>query len=39
MLEVKNLVKTYISKGSVITKALDDVSIKFPNTGMIFFTR
>ncbi len=36
MLEVKNLVKTYISKGSVITKALDDVSIKFPNTGMIF---
>ena len=36
MLEVKNLFKTYKTKGGVITKALDDVSILFPETGMIF---
>ena len=35
MIEVKNLKKTYNVKG-VITKALDDVSIKFPETGMVF---
>lgn len=36
MLEVKNLRKTYKSKNGVITKALDDVSLTFPETGMIF---
>lgn len=36
MLEVRNLFKTYKTKGGVITKALDDVSIVFPETGMIF---
>lgn len=36
MLEIKNLSKTYKSKGNVITKALDNVSIKFPDTGMVF---
>jgi ABC-type lipoprotein export system ATPase subunit len=35
MIEVKNLKKTYNVKG-IITKALDDVSIKFPQTGMVF---
>lgn len=36
MLEVKNLVKKYVSKKGTVVKALDDVSIKFPNTGMVF---
>lgn len=36
MLEVKNLCKTYITKGNVVTKALDDVSITFPDKGMVF---
>ncbi len=36
MLEIKNLSKTYKSKGNVITKALDNVSIKFPQKGMVF---
>ncbi len=36
MLEIKNLCKTYKSKGNVITKALDNVSIKFPQQGMVF---
>ncbi|MDE7095325.1 MAG: ABC transporter ATP-binding protein, partial [Anaeroplasmataceae bacterium] len=36
MLEVKNLRKVYKSKNGVITKALDDVSLTFPETGMIF---
>jgi type IV secretory pathway VirB4 component len=35
MIEVKNLKKTYNVKGN-ITKALDDVSIQFPETGMVF---
>lgn len=35
MLEVKNLVKTYSSKGGVV-HALDGVSIKFAETGMVF---
>ena len=35
MLEVKNLVKTYSSKG-VTVHALDGVSIKFPEAGMVF---
>ena len=36
MLIVRNLVKTYRSKGGVITKALDDVTVSFPETGMVF---
>lgn len=36
MLEVKNLVKQYAGKGGVVVKALDDVSVKFPETGMVF---
>ena len=36
MLEVKNLVKKYVSKKGTVVKALDDVSIKFPSTGMVF---
>ncbi len=36
MLEVKNLVKCYSTKGGVTVKALDDVSVKFPETGMVF---
>ncbi len=35
MIEVKNLKKTYNVKGN-ITKALDDVSIQFPERGMVF---
>lgn len=36
MLEVKNLVKQYAGKGGVVVKALDGVSVKFPETGMVF---
>ena len=36
MLEAKNLVKIYKPKRGVAVKALDDVSLKFPNRGMIF---
>lgn len=36
MLEVKNLKKVYSSKKGYITKALDDVSLTFPETGMVF---
>ena len=36
MLEIRNLTKTYKTKNNVITKALDNVSIKFPDTGMVF---
>ena len=36
MLEVKHLRKEYKTKKGVITKALDDVSITFPETGMVF---
>ena len=36
MIEVKNISKTYKSKGGVITKALDNVSIKFPEKGLVF---
>ena len=35
MIEVKNLKKTYNVKGN-ITNALDDVSIQFPEKGMVF---
>ena len=36
MLEVKNLSKIYSTKGGVTVKALDDVSVVFPETGMVF---
>ena len=36
MLEVKNLVKHYSTKGGVLVKALDDISVQFPETGMVF---
>lgn len=36
MLEVKNLVKVYSTKGGVTVHALDNVSVKFPETGMVF---
>ena len=36
MLEVKNLKKTYATKKGVETKALDDVSIQFPEKGLVF---
>lgn len=36
MLEAVNLTKIYKTKGSAPTKALDDVSIRFPETGMVF---
>jgi len=36
MLEIKNLTKIYKSKGGVKVKALDAVSVKFPENGMVF---
>lgn len=36
MLEVKHLRKEYKTKKGVVTKALDDVSLTFPETGMVF---
>ena len=36
MLEVKNLVKIYKPKKGVPVKALDNISLKFPDTGMVF---
>lgn len=36
MLEVKNLSKVYKTKNGVDVKALDNVSIQFPETGMVF---
>ncbi len=36
MLETRNLVKIYKPKKGVPVKALDGVSLKFPDTGMIF---
>ena len=36
MLQIKNLKKEYRTKGGVITKALDDVSITFPEKGLVF---
>lgn len=36
MLEVRNLAKYYSTKGGVTVKALDDVSVQFPETGMVF---
>lgn len=36
MLQIKNLKKEYRTKGGVVTKALDDVSITFPEKGLVF---
>ena len=36
MLEVRNLTKVYSGKGGVTVKALDDVSVVFPEKGMVF---
>lgn len=36
MLEVKNLTKIYTPKNGVAVHALDDVSLSFPETGMVF---
>ncbi len=36
MLEIKNVTKIYSTKGGTDTKALDDVSISFGETGLVF---
>ena len=36
MLIVKNLKKTYKTKGGVAVHALDDVSVTFPENGLVF---
>lgn len=36
MIELRNIYKTYKSKKGVSTKALDDVSLKLPDTGLVF---
>ena len=36
MLEVRNLTKIYSGKGGVSVRALDDVSVVFPEKGMVF---
>ena len=36
MLSIKNLTKIYKTKGGEDTKALDDITVSFPETGMIF---
>lgn len=36
MLEVRNLTKIYKTKESIETIALNSVSLKFPETGMVF---
>ena len=36
MLQTKNLVKIYKPKKGVPVKALDNVSLTFPETGMVF---
>lgn len=36
MLEIKNVTKVYKAKGGVDTKALDDVTISFGETGLVF---
>lgn len=36
MLEIKNLTKIYKNKVGADVKALDDISLKFPETGMVF---
>ena len=36
MLEVKNLIKIYHTKGGAEVRALDDISLAFPDKGMVF---
>ena len=36
MLEIKNITKTYTPKKGVPVRALDDVSLSFADTGMVF---
>ncbi len=36
MLEIKNITKVYSPKGGVTVRALDDVSVVFPEKGMVF---
>ena len=36
MLQIKNLSKAYKTKGGVVTRALDDVSVDFPEKGLVF---
>ncbi len=36
MLQIKNLSKTYKTKGGVVTRALDGVSVDFPEKGLVF---
>ena len=36
MLQIKNLTKIYKTKGGADTKALDDLTVSFPEKGMIF---
>ena len=36
MIEIKNIVKTYRPKKGGEVKALDDVSLKFPEKGLVF---
>ena len=36
MIEIKNIVKTYLPKKGGEVKALDDVSLKFPEKGLVF---
>ena len=36
MLSIKNLTKIYKTKGGEDTRALDNVTVSFPETGMIF---
>ena len=36
MLEIRNLTKTYKPKKGVPVVALDNISLKFPDSGMIF---
>ena len=36
MLEVKNLVKVYKTKGGADVRAIDDVSVRFGDKGMVF---
>ena len=36
MLQIKNLSKAYKTKGGVVTRALDGVSVDFPEKGLVF---
>ena len=36
MLETKNLTKIYKPKKGMPVKAIDNISLRFPNTGMVF---